>query len=61
MMTTDGLGHFRGSRPRSPTPRVTICLMYASAMPERRTASSVTATISLLDIGMVSQIALAES
>ena len=30
-------------------------------MPERRTASSVTAAISLFGIGIVSQIALAES
>ena len=61
MMMTDGRAHFRGSSPRSPTPRVTMCRMYPSVMPERRTASSVTVAISSREMGTVIQMAWAES
>src|SRR5262249_18506259 len=56
-----GRGHFRGSSPRSPAPRVTISRMYPSSLrfsrPVRRPASA----ISTWSSGIWSAIARAES
>jgi len=59
-MITVGVSHLAGSRPKSPTPRVTTGRMYPSRSPLARTVSMMACSIASGVMGISSRMARAE-